>query len=729
MPFSRAGSSPRDAIILDFEEPVCTERDREIVDLERRVHNYQPRRHQSSAAAIEVVDEEEEEDIASRELADIVDLTIDDEPIFIRQTRKRPQRVRPQVPERLHDRFQGEILIKVNKLYELDPDQAPVSDLGVCFIRVTSIVENLANGDVTIRGMPFCRSRTLMAKLPRKLNEIFALYEQEEDDDYRSAEAQATIEVPASALIRPRTLHLTNAPYPAHRYQPLAFSHHGAVEREGPLVCRWKFFVHYKDSKKRAQRKAHHWTLERVRADDVKRTDFRVDEDLLRSSWRGMTTPGGSYNPRDDPTSSEANLAKGQLYTVFDSFSGAGGFSRGAERAGLKVKYAVDHWQKACASYKLNFPDTQLFETSVDDFLLSQKDWRMHTDILHLSPPCQTWSPAHTIPGANDEANIAALFACRSLVEKMRPRIFTLEQTFGILQRCHDPFFCSLVGGFTEFGYSVTWKIVHLQTWGLPQTRKRLIMIGACPGEKLPPFPTATHSETGLGGLSKHVTIRQALRKIDHTSTFHNPEEEIKATLPVGSVVSDPDEILRRCVTCSGGQNMHWSNTRAYTVREFASLQGFPVWHKFAPASKAVLKRQIGNAFPACVVRHLCTHLKNWLLEVDGLAPARPLRSSVGGRELVFVSERPRLETPPHSPVEVEMADIKYEGGSPQEAITIDEDDQMEIKFDYTSDAEMEDVPLIPPSPRSMRSATLSLPGTPEPPCRIGCESEPILID
>ncbi|KAK2032969.1 C-5 cytosine-specific DNA methylase [Colletotrichum zoysiae] len=707
--FQFSGESPRDAIDLDFDEPPCSVIEQRIVDIERQIHAYRPQ-HRSNSLRTDFsgFDEQTEEAIASEELSNFIDLTVDEDPVVIR-SQKRPRDPAPRAPERKHEKIKiaGGLSIKLNTLYELNPDHTPKSAIEYHFILVTGISENLCTHEYTVQGLPFTRSRTLMAKLPRKLNEIFSIYELEEGDD-RAPEDQACIEVTVSALLRPRSLHLTNAPFPQHRYDPKIFGHRVAVEQEGPLVCRWKFYVHYRDSSKKKDRKPNHWSLERIRAHEVTRNEFRVPEEVLREKWRGQTVLGGSKTPEASVTGLTATKTK-QQYTVFDSFCGAGGFSRGAERAGLHVEYAVDHWDKACATYRLNFPNTNLFEMSVDELMLASKDTQLRADILHLSPPCQTWSPAHTVAGVNDEANIAALFACRSLVEKVRPRIFTLEQTFGIMQPCHDPFFCSLVGGFTEFGYSVTWKVVHLQSWGLPQTRKRLIMIGACPGEKLPPFPSATHSETGARGLSRYVTIRQALAKIKVTSTFHNPEEEIKDTIPLGSVVSDPDQILRRCVTCSGGQNMHWSNTRSYTVREFASLQGFPVWHQFADAPKSALKKQIGNAFPACVVRLLCEHLKNWLLVEDGLAPAREMRGSVGGRELVFVSEGLCRDTPPPALMPV----LRDQGGSHDDAIMLDDDDgiQVDIKYDEVFDVDMTDVPDAPSTP-----GTFDAPNTPNTP-------------
>ncbi|KAK7452010.1 hypothetical protein CaCOL14_003557 [Colletotrichum acutatum] len=737
-----SGSSPSAAIVVDDDH---TFEDQTTTEWQRRVNAYRPQGRENSVITINSdfdVLEQKEEDIADRELENLIDLTVDDDPV-VRPRRRRCQPPPAKDPEHHHQSIgTGQRLIKLKKFYELDPSQCPRSALEPHFILVKHITENLVTNKITITGLPFVRVRSLMAKLPRKLNEVAIVYELDENDD-RTVNEQASIEVPLSAIIGPsRSFHTTNALYPHHRYDPKAFVSEKAVEKEGPLVCRWKYFVHYRDSQKKKKGEAHHWTLERIRAHEVEREDFKVSEKALRSDWRGVTIRGGAHVPESQPHVLGQSAEK-QKYTVFDSFCGAGGFSRGAERAGMKIQHAVDSWDRACNTYRQNFPNTNLFEMTVDEFILSQKDVPMRVDVLHLSPPCQTWSPAHTVAGQNDEANIASLFACRSLIEKVRPRLFTLEQTFGIMQPAYAPFFNTLVMGFTEFGYSVTWKLVHLQTWGLPQVRKRLIMIGACPGERLPPFPRATHSETGAGGLSKYVTIRQALSRITDTSSDHNPENEMRNTLPIGSVVSDPDQILKRCVTCSGGQNMHWSNTRAYTVREFASLQGFPVWHQFAEAPKSALKKQIGNAFPACVVRPLYEHLKNWLLAEDGFAPARDARNSVGGREVVFLTEAPAPASAPRRvPVPFAMSSpLSNQGDSASNAMMLDdnEDDQTDIKFYGGSDIEMSDVPEAPRSPNTpdtplsyyrdrSRSRTMSLGPSPEP-VQFGMKDSPIVID
>src|SRR5690606_26939890 len=163
-------------------------------------------------------------------------------------------------------------------------------------------------------------------------------------------------------------------------------------------------------------------------------------------------------------------------YTFFDAFSGAGGGSGGAVKAGLRPRFAVDQWEPACRSYKRNFPTTRLFQMNVADFITSRVD--IKADVLHLSPPCQVFAPAHTIPSdAKDAANLAALFGCEVVLRRVKPRIFTLEQTFGLMMDRFTPYFNHLVSTFTVHGYSVRWRVVPLANWGLPALRKRLIMI------------------------------------------------------------------------------------------------------------------------------------------------------------------------------------------------------------------------------------------------------------
>lgn len=253
---------------------------------------------------------------------------------------------------------------------------------------------------------------------------------------------------------------------------------------------------------------------------------------------------------------------------------------------------------------------------SVDEFILSTKDRHIRADILHLSPPCQYFSPAHTRSGVQDDENIFAQFGCGELVKKVRPRLITVEQTFGITHGQHQDYFRSLLCQFTDLGYSLRWKIVRLCTWGAAQDRKRLIIIASAPGEKLPPFPPATHSDNPFDNLRPFITIRQAIARVRRDDPLHdiaNTQHYFPSRPEL-----DADR-LSNTIAAGTGDLYHPSGLRNYTSREYACLQGFPVYHAFL-GDRTSIKRQIGNAFPPNAVKVLYKHLKQWLSQQDGLS-------------------------------------------------------------------------------------------------------------
>lgn len=246
-------------------------------------------------------------------------------------------------------------------------------------------------------------------------------------------------------------------------------------------------------------------------------------------------------------------------------------------------------------------------------------NWTIRADVLHLSPPCQYFSPAHTQESANDEENIFALFGCRELINKVRPRLVTLEQTFGITHDRHASYLWALIGDMTDQGYSVRWKVIRLCTWGLAQDRKRLIMIAAAPGERLPPFPHPTHAQTGdaQAGVVQFRTINDEINRVSVGDDLHNLHQ-VKKYSP-RKAPYDGDR-LAGTITTSGSTSYHPSGKRSFTLREYACLQSFPKMHRFKGTSTAI-KRQIGNAFPPKTVEVLYRHLQEWLLEQDSIHP------------------------------------------------------------------------------------------------------------
>ncbi len=167
-----------------------------------------------------------------------------------------------------------------------------------------------------------------------------------------------------------------------------------------------------------------------------------------------------------------------QRYTFGDSFCGAGGASRGAKMAGLRVSWGNDFDPAAINSYKLNFWETQCEAMWAHDFIRVIMGEDHKVDMLHLSPPCQVFSPAHTTEGKDDEMNTETFFAIQMFLKKARPRIATMENTFGLIQDWPD-YLEAAVGFFTSLGYSVRWKISNFAEYGLPQSRRRAFFIAS----------------------------------------------------------------------------------------------------------------------------------------------------------------------------------------------------------------------------------------------------------
>ena len=537
-------------------------------------------------------------------------------------------------------RIRGESFLR-GDIVELKPESTYVGTYPVDFLDVKVILRNRMR-EPKFRGLPLTRTRNTGGILPKKSNEVCAILQINGGEGEITKENPIFFDISPDFVVKKRTLITTNAIYPEHRSprmavaQALSFDNRERQrrrdERRGVIVCRWRLKIYYlvRGREARAQERV----LERIPIGDVLDSRYRISDETLCNRWRGGRVKGGSWNgcpprhlidldavPRSSASGQSGMRESGQKYTVFDAFSGAGGASRGAQSAGFKIQYALDKSPDVWDTYRLNFPKVSLYEMAVDEFIQTAKKESTRVDALHLSPPCQFFSPAHTQNSVHDDENIFALFGCNPLITKTRPRLITFEQTFGITHERHSHFFRSLIGDFTQFGYSVRWKIVPLCTWGSAQDRKRLVVLAAAPGETLPPFPRATHSENGAAdGCKPFTTFGQAISGIRREDDLHNPRS-VRHFHPRRAPF-DSNKLTGTITTGSGGM-YYPDGSRDLTMREYACLQGFPCHHRFV-GNKTSVRRQIGNAFPPNTVRVLYDHLQEWLLREDGMRAYQP---------------------------------------------------------------------------------------------------------
>ncbi|KAG4440342.1 hypothetical protein IFR05_004194 [Cadophora sp. M221] len=330
-------------------------------------------------------------------------------------------------------------------------------------------------------------------------------------------------------------------------------------------------------------------------------------ESMQRNAPGQSTVARASFNARQ-----RNNESRHSSYTYGDAFCGAGGTTRGAVAAALKVLWGLDLDKNAGKTWKANFPTATHYEMWAHDLVATiNASTDLLVDILHLSPPCQVFSPVHTRVGKNDQQNFDSLFACDALVHKARPRIITLEQTFGILHPKFEAAFNSLIQTFTSYGYSVSYQIVQFHRYGLAQTRRRLIIVAACPGETLPEVPNYTHSKDTSDSLKPLASVRNVLNKVPRSCPNHN----VQAAYGRGGLRSTWDASgVVPTITCNGGERAHPDGERGFTDRELAALQSFPHHHVFHGNA---IKKQIGNAVPPLIAEILFKAIIKHLRMVD----------------------------------------------------------------------------------------------------------------
>ena len=361
------------------------------------------------------------------------------------------------------------------------------------FLKVKAIVEDRRTGDIFLKGFRFQRAVSLNGPLEYKRNEVARILKLDKND--RRYILEQSIEViELAAVVRIRELVTTNQQFPALSYREIDPESKGFSTRfiydHCRLVCRWNYV-------KVSQNEGFLSKISENESDD----GCSIPPESLRYSFRGPTTKGGDCREVSDtqtafdleermrcsfidPLGFYARTTlrhqrRQSTYTFGDGFCGCGGASRGAYGAGLRVAWGFDQDPDAIATYYANFPRAHCEGIAANDFVTAlNEDYKV--DVLHLSPPCQIFSPAHTRPGRNDESNGALFLATEELLKKTRPRIVTLEETFGLTRTLDNlPWFNAMIQILTKLGFSVRWKVFNLQDFGLPQPRRRLFLFAS----------------------------------------------------------------------------------------------------------------------------------------------------------------------------------------------------------------------------------------------------------
>lgn len=197
------------------------------------------------------------------------------------------------------------------------------------------------------------------------------------------------------------------------------------------------------------------------------------------------------------------------MNTLLDLFAGCGGLSSGLVKAGIKVKWANEIDPAAAETYAANHPGTKLFKCDAKKLFSDVLSGSVrglkkgNIDILSGGPPCQGFCEINRHRSIEDPRN-SCVELFYDFVDLLRPRVVLMENVTGILTLANGHAISSLIKSLGGIGYSTSLSIVQCGSYGLPQNRWRVFLIGVKNGAAFN-FPKPTHKfhKTVFSGMSK----------------------------------------------------------------------------------------------------------------------------------------------------------------------------------------------------------------------------------
>ncbi len=215
-----------------------------------------------------------------------------------------------------------------------------------------------------------------------------------------------------------------------------------------------------------------------------------------------------------------------------DLFAGVGGMSLGFEQAGFDIAAAVEIDPIHAAAHAFNFPETTVIARSVQD-LTGAEIRRLAglgdrtVDVVFGGAPCQGFSMIGK--RALDDPRNALVRDFVRIVRELDASYFVFENVKGITVGRHRAFLDELIAEFECAGYVVTlpWKVLNAASFGVPQNRERLILMGAKAGLTRPKYPAPVTRAPGSrqSALPEGPTCRDALGDLPDAERFDKLRE------------------------------------------------------------------------------------------------------------------------------------------------------------------------------------------------------------
>lgn len=278
---------------------------------------------------------------------------------------------------------------------------------------------------------------------------------------------------------------------------------------------------------------------------------------------------------------------------VVDLFCGCGGLSLGFQKAGMDVVAGMDNWDDAISVYKQNFThpvfkvdlmDVETAVRHVESFL---------PDMIIGGPPCQDFSSAGKRDENNGRGDLTISYA--KIVAAVRPKYFVMENVARIIKTQ------KLIEAkkiFSEAGYGLTETILDASLCGVPQKRKRFVLIGQL-GAKDDFIKDCLISNLSKKEMSVAEYFGDRLKLKYY---YRHPRSYVRRGI---FSVNEPSPTIRGVNRpMPKGYQLHLGDPvksldgiRSLTTKERSMIQTFPEYFKF-DGTKTDVEQMIGNAVP-----------------------------------------------------------------------------------------------------------------------------------
>lgn len=278
---------------------------------------------------------------------------------------------------------------------------------------------------------------------------------------------------------------------------------------------------------------------------------------------------------------------------VVDLFCGCGGLSLGFVKAGMEIVAAFDNWTDALAVYRNNFRHPAIRADLMDIDASVELIRPYAPDMIIGGPPCQDFSSAGKRDENNGRGDLTVAYA--EIISRIRPQWFVMENVERILktQKLQDA-----IHIFRNSGYGLTYTVLNAALCGVPQRRKRFVMIGKL-GEQ-----DDFIRNTLLENLSDHeMSVAEYFGdKLPIKYYYRHPRSYVRRGI---FSTSEPSATIRGVNRpMPNGYKLHpgdpvdsLEGIRPLTSRERSMIQTFPENFSFE-GTKTNIEQMIGNAVP-----------------------------------------------------------------------------------------------------------------------------------